>query len=62
VLVATASYMAPNESGSPTRWEVGACINSARALIYTYNDDGTLDNRRDEALLMFRSVELSDLP
>ena len=41
---------------SHTRWDVGARISSQRVVVYTYNDDGSHDELREQASRVFDSV------
>lgn len=42
--------------GTMTKWIVGAHVSPLRAVLYTYNDDGSDSESRDRAVAIFESV------
>jgi hypothetical protein len=56
-LVAFASYV---DSATGRRWDVGTRVGSIRAVVFTYNDDGSVDPIRETARQIFWSIRNID--
>jgi hypothetical protein len=54
--VAAVVSFTDDEPDGTTRWLVGARVSAKRAVVFSYNDDGSRDDFREAALALFDSV------